>query len=63
MAIGNSPLDPEALLSRIKEVRKLKPSCGSTNEPDGEDVKVLELLLKGKIDPQGLMPWSSNYTF
>jgi uncharacterized repeat protein (TIGR03843 family) len=63
MAISSNRLDPEALLSRINRVRRLGDSCASESEPDGEVAKVLETLLKGKIDPQGLMPWSSNYTF
>jgi len=29
----------------------------------GETRQVLETLLKGQIDLEGLMPWSSNYTF
>ena len=63
MAIGSNRLEPEALLSRINQVRRLGAPCTSGSTLDGEGVKVLETLLKGKIDPQGLMPWSSNYTF
>jgi uncharacterized repeat protein (TIGR03843 family) len=63
MAVSGA-LDPDTLLARINRVRELgNCSQKQKNKLDIEEDQVLETLLKGKIEAQGLMPWSSNYTF
>jgi uncharacterized repeat protein (TIGR03843 family) len=51
-------------LAQIKEVRSLKQavSAGSCASPQ-ESEQTLTHLLEGQMELQGLMPWSSNYTF
>jgi uncharacterized repeat protein (TIGR03843 family) len=49
---------PNDILAQIQAVRLLN-SCPA--KPEGEET--LAGLLEGDIELQGLMPWSSNYTF
>ena len=46
------------ILTKIKAVQALSVSKLETHPPD-----IIETLLNGKMELQGLMPWSSNYTF
>ena len=64
MGLSNRVRGQEHILSNIKTARKF--ARGVT---DNQQVlplvleQTLETLLKGKIELEGLMPWSSNYTF
>lgn len=49
---------PHNILAKIKATQGLSVSKLETHLPD-----VLETLLNGKLELQGMMPWSSNYTF
>lgn len=63
MDVNKKRFDPDTILSTIKTVQKLAFStdCRPTLSLDND--LCLEILLTGKMDLQGLMPWSSNYTF
>ncbi|HMR64661.1 MAG TPA: SCO1664 family protein [Anaerolineae bacterium] len=50
----------ETVLTKIETVRRLAAS--RCEDPDC-DTACLTTLLTGQLDLQGLMPWSSNYTF
>ncbi len=56
-------IGPEDILAQIKTVRLLNcaeaPLRGSAQESE----QILAGLLEGTMELQGLMPWSSNYTF
>lgn len=47
-------------LERIRQLAKAHPAAGSTI-PNVESV--LQFMLEADMEPHGLMPWSSNYTF
>ncbi len=49
-----------ATLNRIRQLAKTKPQAGPVI-PNVE--LVLQLMLQADMEPHGLMPWSSNYTF
>jgi uncharacterized repeat protein (TIGR03843 family) len=51
------------ILSIIKTVRGLGEGRGAGQACLQDDESVLTTLLKGHMDVEGLMPWSSNYTF
>lgn len=54
---------PENVLAQIKEVRSLKRAGAELYSSLQESEQILCNLLKGQMELQGLMPWSSNYTF
>jgi uncharacterized repeat protein (TIGR03843 family) len=62
MDVKNSPKTPNGLLSTIDTIRKLA-SPSSKSIPFSNIDTILHLLLDANMDLQGLMPWSSNYTF
>jgi uncharacterized repeat protein (TIGR03843 family) len=51
------------LLTTINSVRQLANCNGSKRSPIANVEAVLQLLLEADMELQGLMPWSSNYTF
>lgn len=55
--------EPESILAQIKEVRSLKRADAGLYSSLQESEQTLANLLKGQMELQGLMPWSSNYTF
>ena len=63
MELKQKKLSSADVLSKIKAVRQLtfvdgrQPASATDDNPD------LETLVVGKMELQGLMPWSSNYTF
>jgi hypothetical protein len=59
MALTSNLFDPSSILARIRLVRELAHSGGAGHTSDA----ILETLLSGQMDLQGLMPWSSNYTY
>jgi uncharacterized repeat protein (TIGR03843 family) len=65
MALGDNPFHPDKILLKMKTVERLVQPGNSKHAPvtDSDHDLVLETLLKGKMELQGLMPWSSNYTF
>jgi hypothetical protein len=50
---------PDHVLAKIKTARQ----SALPKTPAADDEFDLETLLRGKMELQGLMPWSSNYTF
>jgi uncharacterized repeat protein (TIGR03843 family) len=58
MGVTN-PFHPDGILAKINTVRAMMPDSGAA---DGDDV-VISTLLTGEMELEGLMPWSSNYTF
>lgn len=56
-------LEPEKVLAQIKTVRRLNEADPDDCDSPQEDEQMSINLLKGLIELQGLMPWSSNYTF
>jgi uncharacterized repeat protein (TIGR03843 family) len=56
-------LEPENILAQIKTVRGLRQPGVDPCSSILEDEQVLTRLLENKMELQGLMPWSSNYTF
>lgn len=56
-------LEPEKVLAQIKTVRQLNEADPGACTSPQEDEQISISLLKGLIELQGLMPWSSNYTF
>ena len=59
MALINNRFDPDTIFSKIKDVHRLAATNRHELTPDA----IFETLLKGDMKLQGLMPWSSNYTF
>ncbi len=47
------------ILQIIETIKKLSPAGGN----DFAGQRVLEILMEGELEVQGLFPWSSNYTF
>ena len=64
MAIKRSQFKPDSILSKIRTVQELaSPNSEALVSRPSPDEDRLETLVRGKMDLQGLMPWSSNYTF
>lgn len=63
MVINNASFAPENILAHIKYVQELAAPSSIKHTPIPNQEKNLELLLRGKMELEGLMPWSSNYTF
>jgi uncharacterized repeat protein (TIGR03843 family) len=59
MALNRNSFDPENILARIERVQRLAQL--SSSDPTADPI--LETLLMGRMELQGLMPWSSNYTY
>jgi uncharacterized repeat protein (TIGR03843 family) len=62
MVLKKTPL-PDGILTTIKTVRRLKGAGLDPVTPTFDNESILATLLEGEIELQGLMPWSSNYTF
>jgi len=60
MDLKAGQIDPDTILDKIQTVRALRPP--NTQTEANEDL-ILETLLQGRMALEGLMPWSSNYTF
>lgn len=54
-------ITPNKVIARIKTAQDL--ALPHSNSKNYCDTDCLETLLRGKMELQGLMPWSSNYTF
>ena len=59
MVLNSNRFSPEIILEKIKSVQDL--ACAKPYKRASE--KSLGTLLQGEMELQGLMPWSSNYTF
>lgn len=55
--------EPEDTLAQIKEVRSLRLASTGLCAAPQESEQTLTYLLESPMELQGLMPWSSNYTF
>ena len=62
MVLSNAA-GPDIVLAKIKTVRQLRGADASQGNPPLDTEQILAVLLEGEIELQGLMPWSSNYTF
>lgn len=62
MVLSNAAA-PDGVLAKIRTVRQLRggDACQGNSPLDTE--QILAVLLEGEVELQGLMPWSSNYTF
>ena len=58
MALTRHKFNRETILAKIETVQRLASAPVSA-----EHNQILKTLLEGNMEPQGLMPWSSNYTF
>ena len=58
---SKSRFTPTQILDKIQSAQEL--ALTQSGRSSHCDVDCLETLLNGKMDLQGLMPWSSNYTF
>lgn len=56
-------LEPDEVLAQIRTVRLLNKAGSSSYGSPQEDEQISIALLNGLMELQGLMPWSSNYTF
>jgi hypothetical protein len=77
MELNSYRFDPESILLKIQGVQRLAATGGRQNASGGhhaaagsskdtlapDQEAILETVLRGKMELQGLMPWSSNYTF
>ncbi len=63
MGLKHDSLKQDGLLSIINSVRKLANSNNNQNSTLTNINWILQLLWAGEMELQGLMPWSSNYTF
>ena len=59
MAVKYAPPDPAHIASQLEMVNRLAPPGVSLPAEDA----IIATLLTGQMELQGLMPWSSNYTF
>lgn len=55
----NKRFNPQDVQAAIDVVKKLAPAWVLLNQND----TVIPVLLQGEMELEGLMPWSSNYTF
>ncbi len=62
MVINDDP-SPEVIRATIQIARQLAAPAATPSLPTAADDPILTTLLTGQMDLQGLMPWSSNYTF
>ncbi len=63
MAVNIIQFDSNSILSKITGVQKLAASGNRRRTPLPNQDKILDTLLNGAMELEGLMPWSSNYTF
>jgi uncharacterized repeat protein (TIGR03843 family) len=63
MGLDNKSGQPNNLLTTINQVRQLADCNGGQGLTISNLESVLQILLEADMDLQGLMPWSSNYTF
>jgi len=61
MDLKKNPFSSENILVKIKGAQALAPADTGSQNHTFDDT--LETLLTGEMELQGLMPWSSNYTF
>lgn len=57
--VANDQLAPSQILAHIKTSQRLHPQVPAAAETE----QTLVTLLEGDIELEGVMPWSSNYTF
>ena len=63
MGLNDDPTSQDSMLSILNSVRKLAHPDRSNRSPIANIEWILQMLLAGEMELQGLMPWSSNYTF
>ncbi len=63
MAIDTKRFAPDNILAQLSNIQKMASSKEDKEMLFSDQDNVLETLLKGKMELEGLMPWSSNYTF
>lgn len=63
MGLTSDPLTPDHLHSILNSVRDLAYPDSCDAAPFKNVDLILQRLLQGEIELQGLLPWSSNYTF
>ena len=63
MALTKHPFDPDNVASTVCTVRAMAAVTDEANQSILDHDRDLEVLLRGEMELQGLMPWSSNYTF
>jgi uncharacterized repeat protein (TIGR03843 family) len=62
--VSAKQLRPESILAQIKTVRQLQQANNGQSSLIATEVEPdLTALLKNEMELEGLMPWSSNYTF
>ncbi|GAB4444731.1 MAG: SCO1664 family protein [Anaerolineae bacterium] len=59
MVLKSTRFSPEQMLEQLETIRDLSPACA----PLHQNGPLLEQLVCRDIELEGLMPWSSNYTF
>jgi uncharacterized repeat protein (TIGR03843 family) len=59
MGITQKPFAPKQILSQIDTIRQFAPTGYAIHQ----EMDTIKALLSGAIELEGLMPWSSNYTF
>jgi uncharacterized repeat protein (TIGR03843 family) len=59
MAVNHPPLDPAQMARNLRIVTGMAPAEAAFPKQE----TVIATLLTGEMELQGLMPWSSNYTF
>lgn len=63
MVINKAQFAPKNIRAYLKCVQQLAVPSSRGLSPTSDQEKTLETLLHGKMELEGLMPWSSNYTF
>ncbi len=63
MSLNKTPVLQDSLLSILNSARKLAHPERSNRNHIANVEWVLQMLLEGDMELQGLIPWSSNYTF
>ena len=59
MDLGRKRFSTDQILTNLDIIRQYAPETASIHQ----DTKVIQVLLAGEMELEGLMPWSSNYTF
>jgi uncharacterized repeat protein (TIGR03843 family) len=60
--VSNDKLESKVVLAQIKSIRQLRAEASQTCLSAASE-QTLASLLEGEMELEGLMPWSSNYTF
>ncbi len=63
MAIKNQTFAPDSVLAKLYSIRDMANRDGRQVSACLPADELLKTVLKGQMELEGLMPWSSNYTF